>query len=217
MLSKLGQPSGQHGDRLGILICVRCAMQVFSSPFTSLGTSVTAAPGGAGGIDARLQLVQTLTLVLSARSAGDWTLESLFGMPPGAACPLAAVSAVNVQLPLPSALPEADERIRAAESGDAAAVSDLAAAMGVSPPPAVGRAVGGSLLLEYPLPRGAAAEPLQLRQSPGAVAAETWAQQDRPALTVHRFKNACSFWLPQLTPSRMPLVGRLCSGHCFNV
>ena len=147
---------------------------VFSSPFTSLTASLTAAraaDGPAGGT--RLRLAQTLTLLLRAEGPrGGWSLGGLFGGGARGACPLAAPSAVRVQLPWD------------ASAGLPGSSTQAAERLGASPAPAEISVGSGTVILQYPLPPVSAQAPLRISCDPRPP--QSTAAADAPALTVHR-------------------------------
>lgn len=142
---------------------------VFSSPFTSLAASLTAIQTGG---NVRLRLAQTLTLLLPAGTAGDWSLGSLFGSESPRACPLAARSSVHVRMPWADGEPPGTPQQAAQQ-------------LGLSPAPAAVHTDGGHTLLEYPLPLASATAPLSIQGQHGLTAGSQSAAE-RPALTVHR-------------------------------
>jgi len=160
---------------------------VFSSPFTSLTASLTAAPDGAGGTS--LRLVQTLTLLLSHRAGANedpesqskgWSLTGLFGAEAGGACPLASRSTVHVQLPW--------DAPRQPGSGRTADAQQAARQLGVTPAPAAVSLQAGAAIMMYPLPAGPGAAPLRISQRHG-LSQGSRAVGGQPALAVHRCRE----------------------------
>lgn len=145
---------------------------VFSSPYTSLTASLTAVTLDRGSIT-QLRLAQTLTVLLPARAAGDWSLRSLFGDDARGACPLATRSSVHVQLPWDGA-------------EQPASTQKAAQHLGLSPAPAGMRLDGGAVVVEYPLPTGPGAAPLTLEQKQQHPTAGRPPAAEAPALAVHR-------------------------------